>query len=103
MPIHAPWEGAAGAALAVQEGRIRSKYVVENGDVCFLTRDALEREVFQSLALTSYVCVPIQAWNQTHGALLLLSTREGYHYSGADLDLCTELAARLAQRIAVTA
>src|SRR5207248_1618210 len=55
-----------------------------------------EDELYRELAPTSYMIVPLVARGRTLGALTLLSTQEGSHYSEADLDFAQHLARRFA-------
>ena len=55
-----------------------------------------EGELYRELAPSSYMIVPLVARGRTLGALTFLSTREGSHYSEADLDFAQHLARRFA-------
>jgi serine phosphatase RsbU (regulator of sigma subunit)/PAS domain-containing protein len=58
-----------------------------------------EQEVYRRLGPKSYMIVPLVARGRTIGALTLLSTREGRHYTDADLDFAQHLGRRFAVAI----
>src|SRR4051794_12722496 len=58
-----------------------------------------ERELYRRLGPRSYMIVPLLARGRTIGALTLLSTRAGRHYTEADLDFAQHLARRFALAI----
>src|SRR3954462_7531965 len=58
-----------------------------------------EAETYRRLGPKSYMIVPLVARARTIGALTLLSTRPGRHYTDADLDFAQHLARRFALAI----
>jgi serine phosphatase RsbU (regulator of sigma subunit)/PAS domain-containing protein len=87
----------AGAAYAISTG----EPILEE-DVSGAAEIALEdseREMYTRLGPRSYMIVPLTARGRTIGALTMLSTREGRHYTDADLDFAQHLARRFALAI----
>src|SRR4051795_12032678 len=58
-----------------------------------------EADLYERLGPKSYVIVPLVARGRTIGALTLLSTRPGRHYTEADLDFAQHLSRRFALAI----
>src|SRR3954463_8701712 len=58
-----------------------------------------EQERYRRLGPRSYMIVPLVARGRTIGALTLLSTREGRHYTETDLEFAQHLARRFALAI----
>ena len=89
--------GSAGAAYVILSG---DPTLVEDtrgqADIDLLPH---ERELYRELGPKSYMIVPLVARGRTIGALTLLSTREGRHYTEADLDFAQHLSRRFALAI----
>src|SRR4051794_27786004 len=89
--------GTAGAAHAILTGEATLAEDTTGAAEIDLRGD--EREVYRRLGPKSYMIVPLVARGRTIGALTLLSTREGRHYTDADLDFAQHLGRRFALAI----
>ena len=89
--------GSAGASYAILTGD--STLVEDVSGNPEIELAAEEHERYRQLAPQSYMIVPLVARGRTIGALTLLSTREGRHYTEADLDFAQHLGRRFALAI----
>ncbi len=89
--------GSAGAAYAILTGEPTLAEDTRGSAEIDLRSD--EREVYERLGPKSYMIVPLMARGRTIGALTLLTTREGRHYTEADLDFAEHLGRRFALAI----
>jgi PAS domain S-box-containing protein len=87
-------QGSEGTARVIATGEAELASDV-TGSVAVELSDS-EDESYKRLAPRSYMIVPLEARGRTIGALTLLSTREGRHYTEADLDFAQHLARRFA-------
>src|SRR4051794_33374779 len=88
---------AAGATHAIMSGEA-TLAADTTGSAEIDLRDE-EAETYRRLGPKSYMIVPLMARARTIGALTLLSTRPGRHYTDADLDFAQHLARRFALAI----
>jgi len=63
-------------------------------------RNDAHRQLLRSLALSSYMCVPLTAAGRTIGALTFLFAESGRRYSERDLSFATDVATRASLAIA---
>jgi serine phosphatase RsbU (regulator of sigma subunit)/PAS domain-containing protein len=89
--------GSAGATYAILSGE-PTLAKDTTGAIEIDLRDG-EEELYRRLGPKSYMIVPLTARGRTIGALTLLSTREGRHYTEADLDFAQHLGRRFALAI----
>jgi serine/threonine-protein kinase RsbW len=75
------------AARAVETGAV--SWVAEMGDelLAEITRDERHLEVFKSLGVRSYLCVPIVSEAEILGAITLVSAGSGRHFDEQDLEV----------------
>ncbi|HEY7789556.1 MAG TPA: ATP-binding protein [Vicinamibacterales bacterium] len=59
-------------------------------------RDAEHLRIIRELALTSYICVPLNAQGRTFGAMTFVMAESGRHYADADLRFAEAVAGRAA-------
>src|SRR3954468_21422965 len=85
---------AAGATHAIMSGEA-TLAADTTGSAEIDLRDE-EAETYRRLGPKSYMIVPLVARGRTIGALTLLSTRPGRHYTCADLDFAQHLGRRFA-------
>src|SRR4051812_9595725 len=88
---------AAGATYAIMSGEA-TLAADTTGSAEIDLRDE-EADVYRRLGPKSYMIVPLSARGRTIGALTLLSTRPGRHYTEADLDFAQHLSRRFALAI----
>src|SRR4051812_31339790 len=88
---------AAGATHAIMSGEA-TLAADTTGSAEIDLRDE-EAQTYRRLGPKSYMIVPLVARGRTIGALTLLSTRPGRHYTCADLDFAQHLARRFALAI----
>src|SRR3954454_25154177 len=88
---------AAGATHAIMSGEA-TLAADTTGSAEIDLRDE-EAETSRRLGPKSYMIVPLTARGRTIGALTLLSTRQGRHYTEADLDFAQHLGRRFALAI----
>ena len=89
--------GAAGVAYTILTGEpTLAKDTTGDAEIDLRPE---EREAYRRLGPKSYMIVPLVARGRTIGALTLLSTRAGRHYTDADLDFAQHLGRRFALAI----
>src|SRR3954468_5783199 len=89
--------GEAGATYAILSGEATlAKDTTQDAEI---TLKPDEQELYRRLGPKSYMIVPLVARGRTIGALTLLSTREGRHYTEGDLDFAQHLGRRFALAI----
>jgi serine phosphatase RsbU (regulator of sigma subunit)/PAS domain-containing protein len=89
--------GSAGAAYAIRSGE--PTLVEDTSGMAEIDLLPEEQDTYRRLGPKSYMIVPLMARGRTIGALTLLSTREGRHYTDADLDFAQHLGRRFALAI----
>src|SRR4051794_10848384 len=88
---------AAGATYAIMSGE--PTLARDTTGAAEIALNDEEAETYRRLGPKSYMIVPLVARARTIGALTLLSTRPGRHYTDADLDFAQHLARRFALAI----
>src|SRR3954451_15741502 len=89
--------GEAGATYAILSGEATlAKDTTQDAEI---TLKPDEQELYRRLGPKSYMIAPLVARGRTIGALTLLSTREGRHYTEGHLDFAQHLARRFALAI----
>src|SRR3954469_7332911 len=89
--------GSAGATYAIRSGE--PTLVADTSGMAEIDLLPEEQDTYRRLGPKSYMIVPLMARGRTIGALTLLSTREGRHYTDADLDFAQHLGRRFALAI----
>ncbi|MEA2404287.1 MAG: hypothetical protein QOE08_934, partial [Thermoleophilaceae bacterium] len=87
-------KGSEGVARVIRTGEAELAEDVSGYVAVNLTDE--EADLYARLAPRSYMIVPLVARGRTIGALTLLSTIEGRHYTRADLDFAQHLSRRFA-------
>ncbi|MEA2429301.1 MAG: hypothetical protein QOF37_2929, partial [Thermoleophilaceae bacterium] len=89
--------GGAGATYAILSGE--PTLAADVRGQAEIALQAEERKLYRRLGPKSYMIVPLVARGRTIGALTLLSTREGRHYTDTDLEFAQHLGRRFALAI----
>ncbi len=103
------WELTTETPAALDDATIMAKVLQRgNSEIGFDLSDSQLTNLFQNdehqrllgeLKFKSYMCVPLQVWEKTLGAILFVSAESGRRYTPADLALAEDLARRAAMSV----
>jgi PAS domain S-box-containing protein len=91
-PVHRDEPG--GTAQVIRSGTSEFYPVITPEMITASTNDAEQLKMLQEVGINSVIIVPLKVNDQPAGAISLILTEQGRHYSRADLEMAEELANR---------